>query len=124
MVKSTGLKVAGAVALVFGALTLFSGWGALFGGKDMGAVVPFVLWFNFLAGFAYLAAGWGMWAARRFARPLSAAIVLASLAVGAALALHIAGGGAYEMRTVGAMSLRIVIWAVLALVAHRALPRG
>jgi hypothetical protein len=38
-----------------------SGGRALFGGADMGAVVPFVLWFNFLAGFAYVAAGLGLW---------------------------------------------------------------
>ena len=124
MDSSTGRKISGGVALVFGGLTVFSGAAALFGGKDMGAVVPFVLWFNFLAGFAYLAAGWGLWTGRRVARPLSAAILLASLAVGAALAFHVAGGGAYEMRTVGAMSLRILIWAVLALVAHLTLPRG
>ncbi|MCE5972625.1 hypothetical protein LZA78_03935 [Sinirhodobacter sp. WL0062] len=124
MSSSMGLRVAGGVALVFGALTLFSGGAALFGGKDMGAVVHFVLWFNFLAGFAYMVAGWGLWAGRRYARPLSLAVFLASLGVGAALAFHIAGGGAYEMRTLGAMSLRILIWAVLALVALRVLPRG
>jgi len=43
--------VAAVVALAFGALTVVSG------GMDMGAVVPFVLWFNFLAGFAYITAG-------------------------------------------------------------------
>lgn len=50
-------KTAAIVAIVFGALTIISGGRALFGGVDMGAVVPFVLWFNFLAGFAYVAAG-------------------------------------------------------------------
>ena len=53
-------KTAAIVAIVFGALTIISGGRALFGGVDMGAVVPFVLWFNFLAGFAYVAAGLGL----------------------------------------------------------------
>ena len=36
--------VAAAVAVIFGLLTIVSGGRALFGGVDMGAVVPFVLW--------------------------------------------------------------------------------
>lgn len=52
---------AAVVAVVFGALTVISGGFALIGGSDMGAVVPFVLWFNFFAGFAYIAAGLGLW---------------------------------------------------------------
>ena len=46
--------IAGVAAIAFGLLTLISGGSALFGLVDMGAVVPFVLWFNFLAGFAYV----------------------------------------------------------------------
>ncbi|MCB5412136.1 hypothetical protein [Pseudogemmobacter faecipullorum] len=40
--------IAGVAAIAFGLLTLISGGSALFGLVDMGAVVPFVLWFNFL----------------------------------------------------------------------------
>ena len=32
-----------------------------------GHYVPFVLWFNFLAGFAYIVAGVGLWMRRRWA---------------------------------------------------------
>ena len=56
--------VAALVALVFGALTVTSGGKVLFGSEATraaaGAYVPFVLWFNFLAGFAYVAAGVGL----------------------------------------------------------------
>ncbi|SDX98525.1 hypothetical protein SAMN05444358_1294, partial [Ruegeria halocynthiae] len=49
--------VANATAL-FSLLTIFSGGTALFGGATakaaVGDAVPFVLWFNFLAGFVYL----------------------------------------------------------------------
>ena len=48
-------SISAVVAIVFGLATVISGGRALFGGADMGAVVPFVLWFNFLAGFAYVA---------------------------------------------------------------------
>lgn len=54
-------SIASGVAVVFGLATVISGGRALFGGADMGAVVPFVLWFNFVAGFAYLLAGIGLW---------------------------------------------------------------
>ena len=59
--RTRSLTVAAIIAIAFGLLTLVSGGRALFGGADMGAVVPFVLWFNFLAGFAYVAAGLGFW---------------------------------------------------------------
>ena len=51
-------KPAAIAAGVFGVLTLYSGGMALFGGElaraAVGNAVPFVLWFNFLAGFAYI----------------------------------------------------------------------
>lgn len=47
------------IAAFFGILTIFSGGTALFGSLTtkglFGATVPSVLWFNFLAGFAYIA---------------------------------------------------------------------
>lgn len=46
--------IAGGVAIAFGALTIASGGRSLLGLADMGAVVPFVLWFNTLAGPAYI----------------------------------------------------------------------
>ena len=47
----------GIAAIVFGLATVVTGGAALFTRLDMGHVVAFVLWFNFLAGFAYVAAG-------------------------------------------------------------------
>ncbi len=48
--RPRSLTVVAIIAITFGLLTIVSGARALFGGADMGAVVPFVLWFNFLAG--------------------------------------------------------------------------
>ena len=54
------LRIPAGAAFVFGVMTILSGGRALFGGDAtqaaVGDAVAFVLWFNFLAGFAYVAA--------------------------------------------------------------------
>ncbi len=119
-----GLILAAGIAVMFGALTIFAGGRALFGGAEaraaVGDAVPFVLWFNFFAGFAYVAAGIGLFARRRWAVRLSITILFATIAVMIAFGVHLLLGGAYEMRTVGAMSLRTVIWGAIVGVAVRA----
>ena len=112
--------VAAAVAVAFGLLTLISGGSALFGGADVGNAVPFVLWFNFLSGFVYVAAGIGLFRWTRWGAQLSALLALAILVVFAAFGLHIAMGGAFEMRTVAAMTLRSALWFAIAIAACRA----
>ena len=114
-------RIAGGVAIVFGLMTVASGGSTLLGGLEMGAVVPFVLWFNTAAGVAYVAAGLGLWRGRRWAFPLSFAIFAATLIVFAGFGLHVAQGGAFEMRTVFAMALRSAVWGVISLVARRTL---
>jgi hypothetical protein len=111
------LAAAAIVALVFGGATILSGGRVLIfpeARRAAGAVVPFVLWFNFLAGFAYVAAAIGLWRARPWAAWLALLIAGATLAVLAALGLHIAAGGAYQARTVAAMVLRLLVWAAIA----------
>lgn len=122
--QGKGLRILGAVAIAFGMLSVISGGRTLLGTADMGAVVPVVLWFNTLAGLAYIVAGLGLWQGRRWAFPLSLAIFAATLLVFAAFGMHVAQGGAYEMRTVFAMTLRSVVWAVLARVARQAALSG
>jgi hypothetical protein len=117
--------VAALVAIIFGVLTLWSGGRALFGGDAaraaVGDAVPFVLFFNFVAGFLYVLAGIGLYLWRAWAAQLSAGIAIATLVISAAFGWHVAGGGAYEMRTVGAMILRSAIWIAIAIPACRAL---
>lgn len=114
------LTISAAIAVIFGLLTVVSGGRALFGGVDMGAVVPFVLWFNFAAGFAYVLAGIGLWRGAGWAPMLSLGIAVATTSVFAAFLWHVWQGGAWETRTMGAMTLRTGIWAVIATLA---LPR-
>jgi hypothetical protein len=118
--------IAAAIAAVlFGALTLWSGGRVLFGGTaaraEVGNVVGFVLWFNFLCGFFYVFAGMGLFLWKRWAAPMSAGIAIATLLVFVAFGWHVAMGGAFEMRTVWAMMLRSGFWIAIAIPACRLL---
>ncbi len=118
-------RVLGVIAVLFGALTLFKAGAILFdkpGAREAaGAYVPFVVQFNFGAGFLYILAGAGIWLGRRWAGTLAVLIAVATLLVAAAFAFHIIQGGAYEMRTVGALALRAGFWVVVALLLRRAI---
>jgi hypothetical protein len=116
------LRIVAAGAALFGLATLVSGGRVLFGPEAAraaaGAVVPFVLWFNFGAGFAYLAAAYGLWRGRRWAAPLALGIALATLGVFAAFGLWVAAGAGYEPRTVAALALRSAVWLAVAWLAR------
>ena len=113
------------VAIAFGIVTIFVGGKTLFGGAEAriaaGNIVPFVLWFNFVAGFAYVIAGIGLLLWKRWAVHLSAAIAVATIAVFIALGIHIFFGLAFEARTVGAMIIRSAVWITIAVLAGREL---
>lgn len=115
------------VAVGFGLLTIKEGGAILFGGEaaqaSAGNYVPSVLWFNFLAGFAYVIAGAGLWLQHRWAVWLTVVIAAATTFVFAAFGAYVYAGGAYEMRTVIAMSLRTLVWVTIAAVACRMLSR-
>ena len=113
------------VAVLFGGLTIFAGGRALFGGAaaraEVGNAVGFVLWFNFLCGFFYVLAGIGLFLWKGWSAPLSAGIAITTLLVFVAFGWHVALGGAFEMRTVAAMTLRSAVWIAIAIPACRAL---
>jgi hypothetical protein len=125
-VRSTTLTVAAIVAILFGALTVLSGGTALFGPAEartaLGDIVTFVLWFNFAAGFAYIAAGLGLFRRRKWALRLSVLIAVATALVFGAFGLHVLQGGPYEMRTVVAMTVRTAVWVAIAIVGYRSMP--
>jgi len=115
-------RALGVVAVLFGLLTLKSGGMVLFvDGPDRAAAgnyVPFVLWFNFIAGFFYIGAGVGLWKQYRWAATLSLIIAVATLSVFMAFGYHISQGGAFEPRTMGAMILRSSVWVVIAAISN------
>jgi len=109
-------------AVLFGLLTLRSGGAVLFNREAQpaaGNYVAFVVWFNFLAGFAYVIAGVGLWRRQQWAVWLSFLIAGTTLAVFAAFGLYILLGGSYEMRTVAAMSLRTLMWFIISALAYQ-----
>ena len=139
------------VAVGFGLLTIKEGGTILFGDEAMraaagnylllgcssctmssgteaaraaaGNYVPFVLWFNFLAGFAYVVAGTGLWLRQRWAVWLAIAIAAATFFAFAALGEYVDSGAAYEQRTVIAMSLRTLVWVVISTITWRGVVR-
>lgn len=117
------LRVLAALGIVFGLATLREGGLVLFGSDAAraaaGDYVDFVVWFNFLAGFAYVIAGTGLAFRRPWAVRMAWLIALATIAVFIAFGLHIATGGAFEMRTVGAMTLRSTVWLAIATISWR-----
>jgi len=114
-------------ANVFGVMTVLTGGRALFGSlesrADFGNAVPFVLWFNFLAGFVYIVAGTGLLLCRRWAIYTSLFVAVSTILVFAAFGVHIIGGGAFERRTIGALTIRSLFWIAVAIVSMRAMKR-
>lgn len=112
-----------AVAVIFGLMTIRSGGSVLFGSEEArqaaGDYVGFVVWFNLVAGVGYVVAGVGFGARWRWSRWLAAAIAAGTAMVFALFGIHIIQGGAFEMRTVAAMTLRTVMWTGFAVVAFR-----
>jgi hypothetical protein len=120
--KPYWLAAVSLVAILFGLLTIKEGASVIFseqGRIAAGDYVPFVVWFNFIAGFFYVVAGAGLWMRRAWAVRLAFVIAIATLAVYAAFGIFVSLGNAYESRTVVAMALRFGIWIVIALVSYR-----
>ena len=114
-------------AIVFGIVTVWTGGRALFGSletrADFGNVVPFVLWFNFLAGFVYIVAGAGLLLSRRWAVHTSLLVAVSTILVFVAFGVHVIGGGAFERRTIGALTIRSLFWIAVAIVSKHAMKR-
>ncbi len=113
---------AGIFAVIFGLATLYSGGSVLFVDGEAraaaGDYIPFILWFNFLAGVFYVFAGAGLLILQHWAVRLSAAIAIATVLASAILGIMILQGTGFEMRTVAAMALRSVVWIVIAATAR------
>jgi len=125
--RSIGIWIVTIIAVVFGLLTIKSGGSVLFidgpARVEAGNYVPFVLWFNFLAGFVYLLAGVGLFMQKQWAAWISLCIVVATAIVFVLFGLHVLNDGLYELRTVIAMSLRTVVWVLIALFSYKKIMR-
>nr|WP_246030484.1 hypothetical protein [Litoreibacter halocynthiae] len=106
------------VAAAFGLLTIYSGGTALFGSAAskaaVGDAVPLVLWFNFLAGFVYVAGAVALFQFAPFAQRIAWLIGLSTLLVFVILIALAITGTPFEWRTIGAMVLRSGFWLAIA----------
>lgn len=105
------------VAIIFGLITIKSGGTTLFVEETRvaaGDVVLFVLWINFILGFAYIAAGIGLLMGKTWAKNLSLAIAGITLITYAAFGFSIALGSVYKIKTVKVMAVRSLIWVAIA----------
>ncbi len=113
----------GVLALIFGVLSVLSGGRVLFGDEASrlaaGHVVPFVLVFNFGGGFVYALAGVAILSGRSWSLWLARALAASTLVVFALLGVHVLRGGAHELRTLLAMSVRSAFWLGQALLLPR-----
>lgn len=122
-----GRLALGAIAVVFGVATLVEGGNVLFGGPAAraaaGDIVSFVLLFNFGAGFVYVIAGIATLLGQLRATWIARALAVTTLGIFVAFGVHVLSGGAFEPRTVIAMTLRSGFWVAQALLLPRVLDR-
>lgn len=116
------LRILAIISVGFGILTIKEGGMVLYGNEaavnEAGNYVPFVLWFNFIAGFFYIMTGVGLWLQRRWAVGLAIALAVSTALMFAVFGLHIYLGGAYAKRTLIAMTLRTSVWTIIAIIAR------
>lgn len=112
----------GVALLVLGVMTLLTGGKVILGVEAAVAVhgdfVPFVVWGNVGLGPLYLLAGGGMLARRRWAGRLAQGVALATLLLAFAFGLHILAGGAYEVHTAVALTVRFSVLAATGTIGH------
>ena len=112
----------GAIAVLFGIITLIEGCSVLFGHGPArlaaGNFVPVVLWVNFLSGFIYILAGLAILPGRRSGLILARALAGMLVMLFGYFLIHILMGGAWETRTLGAMILRLGFWVAAALLVR------
>ncbi|MCF6237453.1 MAG: hypothetical protein L3J79_01335 [Candidatus Marinimicrobia bacterium] len=117
MNRSILSKLTAILAIVFGLITLRSGGMTLFIEETRAAagdIVLFVLWSNFILGFAYIVAGAGIFLDKSWAKNLSLAIAGITLLTYAAFWIHITLGGSFIIKTVKVMAIRSFIWVAIA----------
>lgn len=123
--RPTWVWISAIVAILFGLLTIKSGGSVLFTDGEArqaaGNYVSFVLWFNFLAGFFYVATGIGIWLQKPWSATAATIIAVLTALIFAALGVYILNGGESEQRTTIAMALRTLVWTIIAITSWRQL---
>lgn len=119
----TKLKFAISIfTILFGIATIKQGGAvALFNDearRSAGNYVPFVVWFNFVVGFAYVIAGVQLLRGKKGVHKLASMIAVATLLVFAAFGAWVMIGHPFEIRTIAAMTFRSVFWVIFAVIVN------
>lgn len=110
-------RVAGVIAIIFGILTIIQGGRTLFDPAvhDVaGKVVPFVLKYNFIAGFFYIPIGILVFRMKYYAKYFAILLGAANGVVFFQLTVHVFSDLPYEPKTYFAMMFRLLLWALIA----------
>lgn len=115
--SSRGSLITAGVMGLFGLITLAASSSLLFnlGGAQeaAGHTVPVVLWMNLSVAFLYLIAAYGLISRKGWTPAVLAIAVVLMLVAAIGFYFHVSGGGAYEQRTIGALSFRIFVTVLL-----------
>ena len=121
MKKYTAIGIAAFLTL-FGLLTVFMGGSVIFDLFGIRAIegnyVLFVVWANWICGFLYLIAAYGLVKQKRWTSKLLFAAFLLLAITFAAFIMHIQSGGIYERKTIFAMTFRTMITLAIAITAY------
>ena len=101
------------VSTIFGLVTVFMSSSVLFDWfgirEKEGNYVPFVVIANFICGFLYLTAAFGIFKDKKWSQYLLILAFIILIITFIALYFHISSGGIYETKTVKALSFRTVL---------------
>ncbi len=110
------------IALIFGGLTIRSSGLVLFTTgefhQQQGDFVPFVVWTNFICGFAYVITATGLFLMKPWATYLACLITLVTVTAYIFFGMHVINGGLYEMQTIVAMAIRTLFWTGISWLAY------
>ena len=120
--KDNLVKVVAVIIAFFGLLTIFAGAGVIldmFGMRAKeGNYVLFVVWANFITGFLYLAAAYGLWKQKEWTTTVLAIAVAILIFAFLGLLIWITNGGIYEKKTIVAMTFRTLLTIGVFLIAR------
>jgi len=116
------MRVAAGLGGLFSALAVFAG-GRVLMGLDVPdyVVLPWLVWYNVGVGMFGVAVAVGVWLGRSWAIAAAVALAAAHGAVLTVLIVLRVGGGAVANDSLGAMTLRTLVWSAIAFVARRAI---
>lgn len=121
--KNKILKIVAVIVAIFGLLSIFAGGSVILDLFEMrakeGNYVLFVVWANFICGFLYLAAAYGLFNQRKWTSIVLGLAVILLIGAFLGLFIWINQGGIYETKTIGAMSFRTLFTIAILVIARK-----